>query len=177
MHPACRVPGECLAAVEGEIIGALKQEEMDFCVALPCTMFKDLLAMMEEHWDVLKVTREEEGVGICAGAYLAGKKPFMVIQNSGLGNSVNALMSLNRNYDIPLLILVSHRGMEGERIRAQKPMGMATRPLLRALGIPYFGPSKADVMATVRLAASRAFEHEEAVCVLFSRKVMLDEAL
>ena len=49
------------------------------------------------------VTREEEGVGIAAGAALAGGKPLLLMQNSGLGNCVNALASLTGLYELPLV--------------------------------------------------------------------------
>ena len=77
-------------------------------------------------------TREEEAVGICAGAAFAGRRGVLLTQNSGLGNSINALLSLIRFYNLPLLLLVSQRGGHGEKISAQLPMGRATRPLLEA---------------------------------------------
>lgn len=80
-------------------------------------------------------TREEEAVGLCAGAAFAGRRGVLLTQNSGIGNTVNALTSLVEFYDLPLLILVSQRGGEGERIAAQRPMGRATRPVLVACGV------------------------------------------
>lgn len=81
------------------------------------------------------VTREEEGVGICAGAYLAGARPVLVIQNSGLGNSLNALLSLTKFYQLGLLLLIGYRGRVGEeRVAAQIPMGKATEKILRIAG-------------------------------------------
>jgi sulfopyruvate decarboxylase subunit alpha len=80
-------------------------------------------------------TREEEGVGLCAGAAFAGRRGVLLTQNSGIGNMVNALTSLIGYYDLPLLILVSQRGGEGERIAAQRPMGSATRPILATCGV------------------------------------------
>ena len=80
-------------------------------------------------------TREEEAVGLCAGAAFAGGRGVLLTQNSGIGNTVNALTSLIEFYDLPLLILVSQRGGDGERIAAQRPMGRATRPILAACGV------------------------------------------
>jgi sulfopyruvate decarboxylase subunit alpha len=76
-------------------------------------------------------------VGIAAGAALAGKKPLLLMQNSGLGNSINALMSLTRLYQLPLFLLMSHRGGTGEKISAQIPMGEAAPRLLEPLDINY----------------------------------------
>lgn len=86
------------------------------------------------------VTREEEGFGICAGAYLGGKKTTILMQNSGLGNSVNVLASLYKLYQLPILMIISHRGTEGEFMNAQVPMGKATTGVLDALEIAYFNP-------------------------------------
>ena len=90
------------------------------------------------------VTREEEGFGICAGAFIGGKKPGILMQNSGLGNSVNALASLFELYKIPVMMIISHRGTKGEFMSAQIPMGTATPKVLDALGIQYFNPKKAE---------------------------------
>ena len=80
-------------------------------------------------------TREEEAIGLCAGAAFAGHRGVLLMQNSGLGNAVNALTSLVSFYQLPLLMLVSMRGGPGERIPAQMPMGRATRQLLQACGV------------------------------------------
>ncbi len=80
-------------------------------------------------------TREEEAIGLCAGAAFAGRRGVLITQNSGIGNAVNALTSLIAFYELPLLILVSQRGGSDERIAAQGPMGRATRPVLEACGV------------------------------------------
>jgi sulfopyruvate decarboxylase alpha subunit len=85
----------------------------------------------------IPVCREEEGVGIGAGAALAGRKSLLLMQNSGFGNCINALMSLTRLYQLPLFLLMSHRGGPGEKITAQVPMGQAVPAMLHALAIPF----------------------------------------
>ena len=82
-------------------------------------------------------TREEEAFGIAAGLYLGGKRPVAMLQSSGLGNSINALASLNIAFDIPILMFITMRGGEGEWNPTQHPMGLAVRPILESLGIPY----------------------------------------
>ncbi len=88
----------------------------------------------------IPVTREEEGIGICAGAYLGGKKTAILMQNSGLGNSINALKSLMELYEFPLLMIMSHRGTEGENIVGQVPMGESTPRILEAMNFNFFKP-------------------------------------
>jgi sulfopyruvate decarboxylase subunit alpha len=121
---------------------ALKEAGIDFIVSLPCVNLGKIMELVERDPDIIHVpvTREEEGFGICAGAYLGGKKPAILMQNSGLGNSVNVLASLYELYRLPILMVMSHRGTEGEFMSAQVPMGKATPRVLEALEIPYYNP-------------------------------------
>ena len=94
----------------------------------------------DETCRVIMVTREEEGLGLLSGAYLGGERGALIMQNSGLGNSVNALASLNIASQIPVVLVMSHRGDLGEFNSAQVPMGQAAGPILDALGIRYLMP-------------------------------------
>ncbi len=129
------------------IYHALKKAGIDLVTSVPCVNLEELLDLIESDGEIthIPVTREEEGIGICAGAYLGGANPAIVMQNSGLGNSINALASLDLLYRIPLLMILSHRGDLGERISAQVPMGQLTPGLLDSLGIPRYSPMPADV--------------------------------
>jgi len=124
--------------VDEEILNFLKRCGYNFGVKFPCSIIKGLYDMLEGDNDikVVTVTREEEGIGVSAGAYLAGKKPFMLIQSSGLGNSFNAIASL-LTYRIPILILASFRGHYKEKIPAQIPLGKALPGILDAMGITF----------------------------------------
>ena len=121
---------------------ALKEAGIDFIVSLPCVNLGKIMELVECDPEIIHVpvTREEEGFGICAGAYLGGKKPAILMQNSGLGNSVNVLASLYELYHLPILMVMSHRGTKGEFMSAQVPMGKATPRVLEALEIPYYNP-------------------------------------
>jgi sulfopyruvate decarboxylase subunit alpha len=120
----------------------VKKAGIDFVVSLPCVNLGRLMELVECDPEIkhVPVTREEEGFGICAGAFLGGKKPAILMQNSGLGNSVNVLASLYKLYQIPILMIMSHRGTEGEFMSAQVPMGEATPGVLDALKIAYLNP-------------------------------------
>lgn len=121
---------------------SLKGAGIDFVVSLPCVNLGKIMEMVDCDPDIIHVpvTREEEGFGICAGAFFAGKKTAILMQNSGLGNSVNVLASLYELYEIPILMIMSHRGTEGEFMSAQVPMGKATIGVLDALNIAYMNP-------------------------------------
>ncbi len=118
----------------------IKDSGIDLILSLPCIMLKGLLELIEEKNEIqhISITREEEGVGIAAGAYLGGKTPAILIQNSGLGNSVNAIKSLLQLFKIPVIFIMSHRGAEGEKIKAQIPMGQLIPDLLDLLKIRKF---------------------------------------
>ena len=133
--------------VRSILFNALKNAGIDFVASVPCVNLIELLDEIECDEGIIHVpvTREEEGIGVCAGAYLGGKNPAMVMQNSGLGNSINALTSLDLLYRIPLLMIISHRGDLGERISAQVPMGQLTPGLLDALGVPWYSPLPVEV--------------------------------
>jgi len=130
--------------VEGSeaVYKSLKNAGIDFVVSLPCVNLGRVMEMVDCDPDMIHVpvTREEEGFGICAGAFFGGKKPAILMQNSGLGNSVNVLASLYELYKIPIIMIMSHRGTEGEFMSAQVPMGKATPRVLDALNIVYFNP-------------------------------------
>ncbi len=122
---------------EEELIAILKKQGTDFTASLPCEKIKTLLEMAARDFPHLPLTREEEGVGICAGAALAGKKPAMFVQSSGIGNMINALLSLTQFYELPLAIFVSQRGVYKEKIEAQFPMGQRLPGILSGAGIAY----------------------------------------
>jgi len=98
----------------------------------------------DETCQVVTVTREEEGVGMLSGAFMAGKRGALLMQNSGLGNCVNALASLNGAAQIPLVMIISHRGDVGEFNVAQVPMGQATEHILDALDVRYIKPHSVE---------------------------------
>ncbi len=129
---------------EEELISILKKEGIDFTASLPCEKIKVLLEMVSAQFSHVPLTREEEGVGICAGAALVGKRPAMFIQSSGIGNMINALLSLTGFYELPLAIFVSQRGIYQEKIAAQFPMGKGLPKILRGAGIRHTLISSAE---------------------------------
>lgn len=117
-------------------------------------------------------TREEEAFGIAAGLYLGGARPTVMLQSSGLGNSLNALTSLLIPYQIPVLIVISMRGDEGEWNAAQVPMGRAIRPILDSMGIQHLTSDTADATAdVVRLVGQTAFATRLPGACLLSRRL------
>ena len=150
------------------IYRGLKRAGIDFVASVPCINLQQLLTLVEEDPDIIHVpvTREEEGVGLCAGAWMAGSRPALLMQNSGLGNCINALASLDILYGIPLLMIISHRGVAGEPIVGQVPMGRLTSPLLDAMQIPHISPNCAEAEDAVIDAWHRAEADRKPAAVL-----------
>jgi len=146
----------------------LKRAGINFAASVPCVNLQQLLRLVGEDPEImhLPVTREEEGVGVCCGAWMGGCKPALLMQNSGLGNSINALASLDFLFKVPLLMIISHRGCDGEQIIGQVPMGELTPKLLDAMQIPRLSPSPDQAEDVVAQAWSLAEERRIPVAVL-----------
>lgn len=122
-------------------------------------------------------TREEEAFGIAAGLYLGGAKPAVMLQSSGLGNSLNAIASLLLPYKIPALIVVSMRGDTGEWNEAQVPMGRGLRAICDALGVPHAtADTPESIEEIVRLVGTTAFGTRLPGACLLPRRVTMSSA-
>ena len=121
------------------LFAALKSVGVSLISALPETWLVHLINLAEDDPDMtlIRLNKEEEGVGISAGAHLAGRKSAMLMQNHGLLTSINGIVSVAQLYRIPLLMLISYRGEMGERDPWQTEGGLVTEPLLQSLGIIY----------------------------------------
>ena len=104
---------------------ALRAEGYDFFAGVPCSLLKGVIRRFDEEpeWGYVSAVREDSALGMAAGAHLAGRKPAVFMQNSGLGVSMNALVSLNVIYEIPTLIVVSWRGKDGQDAPEHLVMG------------------------------------------------------
>jgi len=120
------------------IVDGLKRAGINFVATLPDINLADLLREVEEDRDFIHVPvcREEEGIGICAGAYLVGKKCAAIMQNGGFFNSTNAIVSTSLQYQIPILLLIYYAGEIGDRTFSTT--GSMTEPVLQALGVRYY---------------------------------------
>src|SRR3954469_8898578 len=144
-------------------------------VYVPDNPLSHVLRVFEQQYRDVRLilaTREEEAFGIAAGLYLGGRLPTVMLQSSGLGNSLNALTSLLVPYQIPVLMIVSMRGDSGEWNAAQVPMGRAVRGIFDAIAVAHTTvESAADACQTVRLAGTTAFGTRTSAACLLPRKV------
>jgi sulfopyruvate decarboxylase subunit beta len=159
---------------EEEIVKILKEEKIDLAATLPCDKAKSLFALVAREFRHIPLSREEEGVGICAGAYLACGKPIMVIQSSGVGNTINAICSLTKLYELPLPILVSWRGVYKENIVAQVPMGKYLPEILEALDIHYTEIKEREDIPLIREVIRDSYDNSTVHIALLSPKIWMD---
>ena len=161
------------------IFDALKANGVSLLSALPETWLVHLIRMAEDDADLtlVRLAKEEEGVGISAGAHLAGVKSVMLMQNHGFLQSINGIVSCAQLYRIPLLMLISHRGWFGESDPWQTEGGLVTIPVLDALRIPYDTLESRDhVVHRIAKALTLAHATNRPVALLLGRDLMWEEA-
>ena len=117
----------------------LEEKGYNFFTGVPCSLFAGVTRILdrEPRYGYVSAVREDSALGLAAGAYLGGRQPVVFMQNSGLGVSVNAIVSLNQIYDIPALLVVSWRGRGGDDAPEHLVMGAVMEDFLRLLNIPF----------------------------------------
>ncbi len=160
-------------SVDKKLYEVIKNSGITLILSVPCIMLKGLLEIIEEKNEIqhISVTREEEGVGIAAGAYFGGRTPAILMQNSGLGNSINAIKSLLELYQIPVVFIMSHRGMEGEKIAAQIPMGQATSKLLDIINVKQYILNESGDINEIKKAVEYGQSNNNPVAILLTRSL------
>lgn len=144
------------AVAADRFVDALCAAGFDFFTGVPCSLVASVIADLERRGLYHGETREDAALGVAAGAYLGGRLPVVVMQNSGLGVSLNALASLHVSYEIPVLLLVTWRGFEGRDAPEHLTMGAVLPSLLELFEIPWRAPEPARVVADVSWAAETA---------------------
>jgi len=160
------------------IYDALKACGIRLISTLPETWLVHLIRMAEDDPEMIlvRLAKEEEGVGISAGAHLAGVRSAMLMQNHGFLASINGIVSCAQLYRIPLLMLISYRGEFGERDPWQTEGGGVTEDLLRSLRIPFsFLDRPEHVAARIAKAQTLALSSNKPVALLLCRDLMWEE--
>ena len=160
------------------IYDSLKACDIRLLSALPETWLVHLIRMADDDPDVqlVRLAKEEEGVGISAGAHLAGVKSALLMQNHGFLQSINGIVGVSRLYRIPLLMLISYRGEFGERDPWQTEGGGVTEAVLHALNIPHQRLDEpGHVARRIRQAQTLAEASLKPVALLLGRDLMWEE--
>jgi sulfopyruvate decarboxylase subunit alpha len=155
------------------IVAGLRGAGINFVATLPDINLTDLLQAVEEEREFTHVPlcREEEGIGICAGAYLVGKKCAAIMQNGGFFNSNNAIVSTLLQYQIPLLLMIYYAGDVGDRTFSST--GGMTEPVLQALDIRYYVMRDSnDAPELIRRAQILTEDSRRPVALLLTKEVL-----
>ena len=155
------------------ILSGLKEAGINLIASLPDINLAELLRLIEQDRDVIHVPlcREEEGIGICAGAYLVGKKCAVVMQNGGFFNSNNAIVSTLLQYQIPLLLMIYYAGDFGDRTFSTS--GGMTEPVLNAMGIRFYTLRElAQAKEVIQRAQVLAEDSKRPVALLLTKEVL-----
>ncbi len=163
--------------ISKKIINNLKSSGVNFYLSVPCKLLSNMIKILERDKNIYysSVPREEEGVGICAGAYLGNKLPCIMMQNTGIGNSINAIVSLLQLYNIPTILLISYRGTPGEKVGAQGGMAKITKDVLNILQIPTLHCSSEKDLNKINTYANHAKVMESPVAILCDFDLMKDD--
>ena len=157
---------------------ALKESGINFVAYLPDDQIHDAQKLLTEDPSFITVgaTNEAQAVSACAGAWLGGAKPALLIADSGFLVATWPLASLGVSYGIPMLILIAHRGEVGDRANWRFiTYKFTTEPILQALQIPYVRASRPEETKEVIMGAKLStFLWQHPVAVLLSGEVLRD---
>ena len=122
-----------------EFVELLERQGFNFFAGVPDSILKGVVSCLLERREnyYLSAVREDDALGMACGAYMAGRKPAVLMQNSGLGTSLNALTSLYLIYKTPCLLIISWRGHGGVDAPEHLVMGEVCTKILETIDIPY----------------------------------------
>ncbi|MBI2998172.1 MAG: sulfopyruvate decarboxylase subunit alpha [Deltaproteobacteria bacterium] len=155
------------------ILQAMKEAGINFVTSLPDYNIAKLLELVDADRDIKHVPlcREEEGIGICTGAYMGGKTTAIIMQNGGFLNSCNALTTTALNFNIPIVLFIYYAGDIGDE--GFSTLGSVTEPVLVGLGIRYYVLRKVeDIKPTIKGATTLAVDSRRPVAVLLTKDVL-----
>ena len=150
------------------IVDDLVANDISFVTTVPCKQLGGVIDEVEARPEILHVpsNKEDEGMGLCAGAYLGGKRPAIIMQNTALGITVNALATLIQFYRMPLPMLISYRGELREPVACQVEMALHTKAILSQLHIPTYHFHKASDVEELDAILKYTFMCNKPVAIL-----------
>ena len=157
-----------------DVCGILVSAEIRQVAYVPDMGLKRLIELCkyEERLNTVSLTTEEEGIGILSGAWLGGERGVLLMQSSGVGNCIN-MLSLTRMCEIPLLIIVTMRGLHNEFNSWQNPMGQSAKAVLEAAGVSALMVEDAAAIApTVANSLGPVFDENARIAVMVHQKIM-----
>ncbi len=126
--------------IDKKILDDLVANDVSFVTTVPCKQLAGVIEQIETRDEILHIpsNKEDEGMGLCAGAFMGGKRPAIIMQNTALGVTFNTLATLTQYYRMPLPMLISFRGELREPVACQVEMAVHTKALLAQLNVPTY---------------------------------------
>ena len=126
--------------INKKIVADLVKNDISFVTTVPCKQLAGVIDEIDTHPDIFHIpsNKEDEGMGLCAGAWMGGKRPCIIMQNTAIGVTINTLATLIQFYRMPLPMLISYRGELKEPVACQVEMAVHTKALLALLNIPTY---------------------------------------
>lgn len=150
------------------IWAALTKKNVSKVAYNPCNKLNAVMQQVPDNIDVMHITKESAGLGLCFGRSLAGKRSAMFIQNTGLGNLVTELYTLQKLYQVALPIFVSWRGYYKEPIEAQILFGQKVESLLQAIDVEYTICKSSDDLVDLEASLDDCFNENKVKVYLLS---------
>ena len=166
----------------GDFIAEARRQGFDFYTGVPCSFLTPLIngVLSDAALAYVGATSEGEAVAIAAGAWLAGRQTVTMFQNSGLGNAVNPLTSLNAPFRIPSLLVTTWRGQPGIPDEPQHAlMGTITQDLLLLMGIEHeaFPSARESLTPSLAHAVARMQARSLPYAFVMAKDSVADETL
>jgi len=127
-------------SINQQIVADFVKNDIAFVTTVPCKQLAGVIAEIDDTEAIFHIpsNKEDEGMGLCAGAYMGGKRAAIIMQNTAIGVTINTLATLIQFYNIPLPMLISYRGEVGEPVACQVEMAVHTKALLAEMKIPTY---------------------------------------
>jgi sulfopyruvate decarboxylase subunit alpha len=155
-----------------DFVKGLQGIGFDFFTGVPDTILGGIIAYLTEERLYTPAVREDEAVAMASGAYFGGKIPAVLMQNSGLGQSLNVLASLNLIYRIPCLLLISWRGFQGKDAPEHLVMGQTMTNVLDTLKIPHRTVEADSIPNDLQWVARTFMEQRIPVALLLKKGIV-----
>jgi len=154
----------------------LEKKGFSFATGVPCSYFSRMINEFERKQDsiiYIPATREDEAVGIASGVAFGGARAFVIMQNSGYATIGDALTSLAQLYKLPMLLIISWRGLEPDRdFPEHSLMGDITEDTLRGYHVPYWELTDENWQQTINMALEKMDETSKPVALLAKQGVL-----
>ena len=127
-------------SINEKIVADFVRNEIEFITTVPGKQLAGVIEEIDRSDAIYHIpsNKEDEGMGLCAGAYMGGKRSAIIMQNTAIGVTINTLATLIQYYNIPLPMLISYRGEIGEPVACQVEMAVHTKALLAQMNIPTY---------------------------------------